>query len=171
MRTAEASIIINAEPWEVWDVLTKVYEYDNWSPSYKYIKGTVELDAYVDIEYVVDLPLIAEYMPEPEADMFIDGPIKPAKKYRYKIISLVENHHLEWQSKMLGGLMVNQKQSFRLEASGDNKTLFINKQTLSGFVPGLMPDNVFKAYFTALNTVFNERLKDYVEENKSTEML
>jgi len=164
MRAVETSIIINAEPWEVWDVLTKVYEYDNWNPTYKYVKGIMEVDEYVTIEIAVDTSLISTYMEGEEAALFATAPSRKPKMYQFKVQSLDENEYLEWESKQLGGLLFHHTQTFELKPSSDNKTLFINNQKLGGVVPSLMPNNIFKAYFKGASIALNEALKSYVEE-------
>jgi len=167
MRTVETSILINEEPWLVWETLLKFHEYDNWNPKYKYLDGIAKLGATVNIEVQLDLDYIKQFA-EGDATMIFKGRQSNASKLPYRITKMEENKTLEWEGKLVWGWMMHAIQTYELKLTEDNKTQLINREQIGGYVGKMMPDNIFYSFFKAVNIAFNEALKNYVQRPEET---
>lgn len=171
MRTATHSILIEAEPRMVWEILLKVHEYDNWNPVYKYMEGIPSLGATVTLEMKPDMEVIGELMDERGQMLKEAGPAMNSSKLKCKVLRMDEASELEWEAKILWGLFLTSAQSFELQSAGTGKTMFTNTQRLSGFLINLMPKPLADTYFPALSQAFNMALKAYVESQKEEEFI
>jgi len=162
MKTIETPIIINAEPWEVWEVLMKIHEYDNWNPLHQNIEGIPELDDSVVLFINPDWRYIATFLKDDHAIEVLEGAKTQISRLKFKVKKIKENEYLEWRSRIFFGLFVDIRQSFKLIPEG-KQTKFIHKQQVGGKMGRMIPKDKFEIMFTAVNTAFNERLKAYVE--------
>ncbi len=163
MRNVETSILINEEPWLVWETLLKFHEYDNWNPKYKYLDGIASLGATVNIEVHLDLNFIEQFADGDSAMIFEGNQPKPSK-LPYRITKMEDPKILEWEGKLLWGMMMHVVQTYELDLTDDNKTLLINREKIGGFIGNMMPDKIFYSFFNAVNIAFNEALKTYIEK-------
>ena len=166
MRTVETSILINEEPWLVWETLTKFHEYDNWNPKYKYLDGIASLGARVNIEIQLDLNYIEPYADEDSAMIFKGGQPN-ASKLPYRITKMENHKVLEWEGKLAWGWVMHVIQTYELHTAADHKTRLVNREKVGGYLGKMMPDKVFYSFFKAVNIAFNEALKAYVEKSES----
>jgi len=164
MKTIETPILINAEPWEVWEVLMKIHEYDNWNPLHQNIKGIPELDDSVVLVINPDWKYIASFLTDEHAKEVLGEAQTLISRLKFKVKKIKENEYLEWNSKIFFGLFLNLRQSFELIPEG-KQTKFIHKQEVGGKMGRMIPQDKFDIMFTAVNTAFNERLKVYVEKD------
>ena len=163
MKTIETPILINAEPWEVWEILMKIHEYENWNPLHQDIKGIPELDDSVVLFINPDWKYIATFVNDEHAIEVLEGAKAQISRLKFKVKKIIENEYLEWNCRILFGLFVNIRQSFKLIPEG-KKTKFIHRQEVGGKMGRMIPQDKFEVMFAAVNTAFNERLKAYVEK-------
>jgi len=164
MKTIETPILINAEPWEVWNILMKIHEYENWNPIHENIKGIPELDDSVVLVINPDWKYIATYIKDANAVKLLEGAKAQISRLKFKVKKIKENEYLEWRSRIFFGLFVDIRQSFELIPIEEGQTKFIHRQQVGGKMGRMIPKDKFEQMFFAINKAFNERLKAYVEK-------
>ena len=165
MRNVETSILINEEPWLVWETLLKFHEYDNWNPKYKYLDGIASLGSNVNIEVHLDLEFIKQFA-DGDSAMIFEGEQPKSSKLPYRITKMEENKSLEWEGKLLWGMVMHVVQTYELQLTDDNKTLLVNRERIGGYIGNMMPDKMFYSFFNAVNIAYNVALKTYIEKPK-----
>jgi len=163
MRSNSHTITIEEAPWLVWPVLLKFHEYDNWNPVYRFLSGEAKAGGKVQVEMQLDIDTISQFGTPSIKKMFGNAP--PPRKQKMKMIikQMKEPNTLQLENKIFGGLLMHCIHTFELDPMGDDQTRFTSSIQLAGWIPKIMPDAIFYAFYEAMNLAFNVSLKAYVE--------
>ncbi|HMS70689.1 MAG TPA: SRPBCC domain-containing protein [Saprospiraceae bacterium] len=140
-KEIKTSIIIQASPESVWEVLTSFEAYKDWNPFIKSIKGDAVVGKTITVSF---------------------------GKMTFKPIVLVydKNQKFEWVGHLFFKGIFDGKHTFELRDNGDGTTTLLQSETFKGvlvpFLGKMLRDEV-PANFKSMN----EALKKRVEEQSN----
>lgn len=140
-------IVIDASPQTVWDVLTDTGNYSDWAAFMVDIKGKISDGAQITVVFQIN--------PAKEKLTTIDHTIK-----------VVDGETFYWAEKGPGGIRDNHH--FRVEPSGEGKTLFVQSDEIMGGLTLLMGGRLAKMYKEGYQA-FNRGLKAEAERRAHAE--
>ena len=146
-RTITTQIEISAAPEKVWDVLTNIAAWKEWSPIIKDSSGSAKSGSKLTITMV--------------SDEGKDG--KPGPKYEPTVTTFDEAKNMTWTATMGPGFVMTNGKVFELQAT-ETGTLLIHKETFSGMMVPMMWSKVQQNVPKMLDSM-NEALKKLVEES------
>jgi hypothetical protein len=140
----ETSILINAPPSRVWQVLTDFHTYPAWNPFIRAISGPLREGARLNIQ--------------------ITPPGRSALRFRPTVLVVKPDQELRWLGSLLIPGLFNGEHSFLLRVEGTNSTRFVHGGKFSGLLVGLftrggMLDATQKG-FHAMNIALKERAEN-----------
>ena len=144
-REIRTEIEISAPVGQVWNTLTSIDEWAQWSPIINGSSGKAELGSTLDITM----------MSKVEGE---DGP-----NYKPMITVFDEPKLFLWRAKMMAGFVFTNEKIFELEETNTG-TRVVHKETFSGMMVPLFWSSVEKEVPSMLNSM-NEALKVKVEKN------
>ena len=143
MQEIKTEIEISAPPEKVWEVLTNIDGWQNWSPIIKKSSGKVVLGSKLDIT-----------MEGKEEGK--DGP-----QYNPKITQVEDNKLIRWRAHMMAGFIFTNDKVLELEAT-PNGTRLVHKELFSGLLAPIFCGQMEKGVPPMLNRM-NQSLKDLLE--------
>ena len=143
MREVSTEIIIAAPADEVWDILTNINDWEDWSPIINQSSGNVSLGSTLTITMMSD-------------EEGIDGP-----KYSPTITILDQPHTFRWRATMMAGFVMTNDKAFELKETSTG-THVVHKEYFKGMFVPLFWSNVEKNVPAMLNSM-NEALKAKAE--------
>jgi len=147
MREIKTEIDIAATPEKVWNILTDIEKWEEWSPIINKSSGSPSLGSKLSIT------MCGEDGKEGKA-----GP-----KYEPVITILEEPKNFTWRAKMMAGFIMTNGKVFELEEIGTG-TRLVHKETFSGLMVPMFWGHVEKNVPKMLDSM-NEALKTLIEKN------
>ncbi len=144
MQTIKTEIEINASPEKVWDIISDVERWHEWSPTINASEGKAKTGSTVDIT-----------MMSKEAGK--DGP-----KYSPKIIQMDELKYFHWRAHMMAGFIFTNDKIIEIEKT-DAGTKVIHTETFKGLMAAAMKGQMAKGVPPMLN-MMNKALKELAEK-------
>ena len=144
VQTIESEIEINASPEKVWDIITDVDKWHEWSPTINASEGKAEIGSTVAIT-----------MMSKEAGK--DGP-----KYSPRVIQMDVPRYFHWRAHMMAGFIFTNDKIIELEKTPSG-TKVIHKETFKGLMAAAMKGGIETGVPPMLN-MMNEALKDMAEK-------
>lgn len=142
MQSIETSIIIDAPPAQVWQVLMNFDRYPQWNPFVKSIKGEAKMGAHLECTL------------QPEG-------MKP-QVFKPTVVALELEREFAWLGKLGISGLFDGEHHFQLIPQ-DDKTLFIHKENFNGIlVPlllALIGDKTRRG-FEAMNRALKQRVEN-----------
>jgi len=143
-QTIATEIEIDAAPEKVWEIISDVDKWHEWSPTINASEGQAEVGSTVAIT-----------MMSKEAGK--DGP-----KYSPKIIQMDKPSYFHWRAHMMAGFIFTNDKIIELEKT-EAGTKVIHKETFKGLMAAAMKGQMKKGVPPMLN-MMNEALKDLAEK-------
>ena len=143
MKEISTEIEIAATPEKVWEVLTDVNGWKNWSPIIKGSTGEVSLGSQVNIT-----------MKGKDGG---DGP-----KYSPKITVLDKPKMFRWRAHMMASFLFTNDKVFELEETSSG-TRLVHKELFSGLLAPIFCGSMEKGVPPMLNSM-NQALKELLEQ-------
>ncbi len=143
-QTIKTEIEIQAPPEKVWDIITDIDKWHEWSPTINASKGKAAVGATVSIT-----------MMSKEAGK--DGP-----KYNPEIIRLDMPTIFHWRAHMMAGFIFTNEKIIELEKT-ELGTKVTHKETFKGLMATLMKGQMDKGVPPML-TMMNDALKKLAEQ-------
>lgn len=140
-HTIHTDIIIDAPPSTVWAVLTDTASYGNWAAFLVNIEGEIKDGATI-------------------ATAFQTDPAKAKLTHIDHTITVVDGEEFYWAEKGPGGIRDNHH--FKVEATGEGKTRFVQTDEIMGGMTFLMGGRLAKMYLDGYRA-FNRGLKAEAE--------
>lgn len=144
MVTIYTDIEIQASIRRIWEVITDFDNYYKWNPFIKKIEGKLSLGQSLTLHVKSNQK----------------GKLK---SYKNIIInSLKPEQELIWQWKILLKTLCFEEHCFHLTPIDDNKTLFVNRDEMTGIIPFFQKRMIIR---NSTNTFIeiNQALKKYIE--------
>lgn len=118
MRTIEATVVIDATPASVWDVLTAASEYSEWNPFICDVRGTFDLGARLRIRV---------------------RPVgRRAMTFRPRVTSVTPRAHLGWVGRLGLPGICDAEHQFVLSELPDGTTQLTQRETFNGILMPLL---------------------------------
>jgi hypothetical protein len=164
MNQLTTQITINATPDEVWLTLIDFPGWASWNPFLRDLEGLALNGERVRVTVNPDYASLAEEMWEQERNDSMENAIVLNKSSSFKplITSYTPASLLRWEQK--SWLTGTYRQSFRLEAAGEGKTLFTNLTEMSGLLVSMGWEAAIRPMYAAGMQLMNEGLKRRVED-------
>ncbi len=140
--TLSSSIIINATPSEVWQVLTDFASYPSWNPFIKQLTGEVAVGETIQVT--------------------LHPPGGSPMTFKPKVLAFDALREFRWLGKLWVKRLFDGEHRFLLQDNGDGTTTFHHSEQFSGILVPLlqkMLDTKTRAGFEQMN----EALKNRVE--------
>jgi hypothetical protein len=115
-HTIETSILIEAPPARVWQVLTDFRAFPTWNSFIRAISGPLQEGARLSIE--------------------ITPPGRAAMGFRPTVLVVKPDQELRWRGSLLIPGLFSGEHSFRLRPEEGDRTQFIHAETFSGLLVG-----------------------------------
>jgi len=144
MQEIKTEIEISAAPSEVWNIITDINNWQEWSPIINASKGEVSIGSKLSITM----------MGKEEGK---DGP-----KYNPIIEELNEPHYFRWRAHMLAGFIFTNDKIFELEKT-ESGTRLIHTETFKGLLAPIFCGQMEKGVPPMLNSM-NKALKELAEK-------
>lgn len=144
MQTITTEIEISATPSKVWNIITDINKWHEWSPIINASVGDVSVGSTLSITM----------MSKEEGK---DGP-----KYSPKIIKLDEPNYFHWRAHMVAGFIFTNDKIFELEETSSG-TKVTHTETFKGILAPLFRGMMKKGVTPMLNSM-NEALKNESEK-------
>ncbi|WP_227132187.1 SRPBCC domain-containing protein [Halorubellus salinus] len=145
MKQLERGTEIDASPMAVWEVLVDFESYPEWNPFVTALSG----------ERVEGERLRARIVP----------PEGRAMTFKPRVTDVVEGEHFGWLGRLFVPGLFDGHHEFLLEETEDGRTRFVQRESFSGVLVGLLLDEAdVLAGFDAMN----EALKQRVEHGAAT---
>lgn len=144
MQTIKTEIEISAPPSKVWEIITDIDKWQEWSPTINASEGAASIGSKLSIT-----------MMGKEKDK--DGP-----KYSPIITKLDEPKYFHWRAHMLAEFIFTNDKIFRLEETSTG-TKLIHIETFTGLVTPMFRGQMEKGVPPILN-LMNKALKDLAEK-------
>ena len=125
----KTSIVINATPKKIWQVLTDFSAYPFWNPFIKSITGNVKMGEKIKVEF--------EKM-----------------TFKPKVLKYTKNQEFEWLGHLLFSGLFDGKHRFLLIDNGDGTTTFQHSESFKGILVPLFKKKLnteFKPQFEEMN--------------------
>ncbi len=152
MKRISTSIIIQASPQAVWQVLMAFDQYKEWNPFIRSVQGQPILGTQL-------VNTLA--MSESSTQIF-----KPT------ITALEPNKTFKWLGRLFLPGLFDGEHCFYLEAQGSNQTRLIHEENFSGLLSGIvlkMKGEEIKANFEKMNVALKQRVEhNYIIPQKNT---
>lgn len=144
MQTITTEIEISAPPSKVWNIITDINQWQEWSPVINASKGDASLGSTLSITM----------MSEEEGK---DGP-----KYNPKIIKIDEPSYFHWRAHMMAGFLFTNDKIFELKETKSG-TKLTHTETFKGLLTPLFRGKMRQGVPPILNSM-NEALKTLAEK-------
>lgn len=144
MQTVKTEIEILAPPAKVWEIITDIDKWQEWSPTINGSQGEASVGSSLSIT-----------MMSKEAGK--DGP-----KYSPTIIELKEPNYFHWRAHMIAGFIFTNDKIIELEQT-DTGTKVTHTETFKGLMTALMRGQMDKGVPPMLN-MMNDALKQLAEQ-------
>lgn len=173
MKKLTTTILINAEPYEVWHSFTQFHAWQLWNPFLSDVRGTVRLNERLTVTIFPNTPEIFADMAEfAEAEetlakqMSKEPPVSLNKSstYNVKVSRYEENSYLQW--KYSSFFMGKYQHDFAFNTYEDGNTAFENTVQMSGLLVNLGWENFIKHYYQSGLERMNFALKQVVESTE-----
>lgn len=145
MQTIKTEIEISAPPSKIWNILTDINKWQEWSPTINASQGEVSVGSTLTITM----------MSKEEGK---DGP-----KYNPEIIKLDEPNYFHWRAHMMAGFLFTNDKIFELEETSSG-TKVIHTETFIGILTPLFRGQMKKGVPPMLN-IMNDALKNLAEQS------
>lgn len=142
MKSITTAITIQANPEQVWAVLTDFSQYPRWNPFIQKITGD---------------PILGSIL---ENHIYLDDN-KP-QIFKPEIIILEENSHFAWIGKLFFKGLFDGEHHFKLTRQEDGSTQLVHEEFFTGILVGLifsMIKEKTREGFEAMNTALAEEVK------------
>ncbi len=165
MPQVSKQILINAEPFEIWEVLTRFYKYDLWNPFFESVKGKAAFAEQLKITVFPHEERLIESMKEERVKAMFQDAYKINKRSRFKvrIIRFEENEEMIWQRKSF--FWGTYRHEFRLTEIEDCVTEFAQTLTLKGALINMGWEHSIKTYYESGLSLISMALKEKVESS------
>lgn len=144
-HSIQTEITIDAPPEKVWKVFEETASYPDWNPFIQKVEG----DYLVDEQITIHLKTVggSEMSFEP-------------------VILEKGEDHLTWRGRLLMPGIFTGEHSFKVEATGENKTRFIQRESFSGILVPIFDFEDTENSLHAMNTALKNRVIDkrYVQK-------
>jgi hypothetical protein len=143
-REIETSIVINAPPSRVWQVLTNFSGFRAWNPFIRSASGPVKEGARLSVE--------------------IKPPGKRGMRFRPTVLAVRPEEELRWQGSLLIPGLFNGEHYFLLRPEASASTRFVHGEKFSGFLVrpfarrGML--EATREGFEAMNIALKERAEE-----------
>ncbi len=140
----ETSIVINARPSRVWQVLTNFTGFRAWNPFIRSASGPVKEGARLSIE--------------------IKPPGKSGMRFRPTVLVVMPEQELRWRRSLLIPGLFSGEHYFLLRPEGSASTRFVHGEKFSGFLVrpfarrGML--EATREGFESMNIALKERAED-----------
>jgi len=137
-----AEIILDAQPNQVWQILTDGENFSKWNPFVTNMQGVIQKGEKIVITM------------EP----------KPGKKmvFKPKVLEAVPNEELRWIGRVGVPGIFDGEHYFILEPY-DGKTRLVHGEQFSGIALWFMDTNQFSKNFKAMNIALSQRVNEFNE--------
>ena len=139
----KTTILINATPNKVWNILTDFNAYPNWNPFIKSISGAVKIGQKIKVEIA-----------PPDAKKMIFKP---------EVLILENNKHFSWIGHLLFPGIFDGQHHFELIDNGDGTTTFNQSERFTGILVPLFKSQLNNNTARGFN-LMNEKLKEVAEQ-------
>jgi hypothetical protein len=139
MKCFSTSIIIQASPETIWNILIDAAKWEQWNPTITKIEGNIALGETVKVY----------------------AKITPNRAFSVKVSELIPNERMIWTSGMPFGLFKGER-TYNLSRQGDGSVEFAMQEVFSGLILPLIAKSIPNLQ-PAFNE-FSEALKKQAEE-------
>ena len=140
----KTEIEISAPPSKVWEIITDIDQWQEWSPIISASQGTVAIDSSLNITMISD-------------EKGKDGP-----QYNPVITKLDEAKYFQWRAKMLTEFVFTNDKIFKLEKTNTG-TKLTHIETIKGLMAPLFRGKMQEGAPPMLNSM-NTALKELAEK-------
>lgn len=144
MQSVKTEVVINAPPEKVWDIVTDIESWQEWSPTINGSEGEAAVGSTLSIT------------------MMSKDPDKDGPRYNPKIIHLDRPTYFHWRAHMMAGFIFTNDKIIELEATAVG-TKVTHTETFKGLMVPLMRGQLEKGVPPILN-MMNEALKNTAEQ-------
>lgn len=144
IQVIKTEIEISAPPSKVWDIITDINKWQEWSPIINSSQGDSSVGSELGITMV-------------GKEEGKDGP-----KYNPIILELNEPNHLRWRAHMLAGFIFTNDKIFKLEETKTG-TRLTHTETFRGLLAPIFCSQMEKGVPPMLNSM-NKALKELAEK-------
>ena len=117
-RTIHTSIEINAPAERVWDILLNFDAHPIWNPFITKIQGEAVAGATLEV--------------------FINPPGGKGMTFKPRVIQCEPNREFRWKGKLFFPGLFDGEHSFQINPIGDDRVEFVQQETFSGILVGLV---------------------------------
>jgi hypothetical protein len=144
MKNFETSILIDAKPSLVWEVLMNHVDYPKWNPFIKSIKGNCK--------------------PGNKLEVRIEPPGKRPMTMQPQVLVCQQEQEFRWRGHLLVKGIFDGEHYFCLVPTGNNQTNFIHGENFSGFLQRPILRMVAESTLAGFEAM-NKALKHRVEQH------
>ncbi len=132
------SILINASPSIVWQILTAFDKYPDWNPFIKSITGTVQVGNKIKV-------------------------VLPGATFKPIVLKMEKNTEIKWLGSLLFKGLFDGEHSFQISDNGDGTVNFEQSETFSGILVPLFKKSLNKNTKPGFESM-NLKLKELAEK-------
>ena len=147
MQEVKSEIEIAAPIEKVWNIITDINQWAEWSPIINQASGNTAMGETLNITMCGDKD-------------------KESQNYSPVIIELDKPRCFHWQAKMVAGFIFTNDKIFNLEETTTG-TRLIHRELFDGIFASVFCRNIEESVLPMLNSM-NEALKNLAEENEGT---
>ncbi len=141
-KVIKTEVLINANPYKIWTLLTDFENYPKWNPFIKYLKGEVKVGNKCEVR--------------------IQPPNASSMTFKPKILVYETNKKLTWLGHFIIPGLFDGEHKFELIDNGNGTTTFIQSEVFNGILVSLFKKQI------DVNTkngfeLMNKKLKDLAE--------
>ncbi|PHS69351.1 MAG: hypothetical protein COB23_06975 [Methylophaga sp.] len=144
MQTIKSTIEISAPPSKVWEIITDIDKWHEWSPTINASQGAASIGSKLSITMMSE-------------EKGKDGP-----KYNPIIMKLDEPKYFHWRAHMLAGFIFTNDKIFELEETKSG-TRLTHTETFKGLLTPMFRGQMEKGVPPMLN-LMNKALKELAEK-------
>ena len=144
MQEIKTEIEISAPPSKVWEIITNINDWQEWSPTINASKGEASVGSKLSITMM-------------SKEIGKNGP-----KYNPVITALKEPNYFHWRAHMLAGFIFTNDKIFELEETPSG-TKLTHTETFKGLVTPMFKGRMEKGVPPMLNAM-NKALKELAEK-------
>lgn len=144
MQEIKTEVEISAPPSKVWDIISDINRWQEWSPTVLASNGVASVGSELTITMI-------------GKEEGKDGP-----KYKPIITELSEPNYFRWRAHMLAGFIFTNDKIFELKETSSG-TLLTHTETFKGLLAPLFCGQMEKGVPPMLNSM-NKALKDLAEK-------